>query len=300
MAGDLNAWTVFVAVAEESGFRAAGRRLGVSGSAVSQTIGQLEERLGLPVFERTTRTVRLTEAGERLYAAVRPALEDLRTVEEEVKELGSEPSGTLRLNVSSGAESVLRSPLLADFLTAYPRIRLEVVVTEHTGEIVEAGYDAAVGLGEVIAQDMIALPVSEELRLAVVGAPSYFERHPPPKHPRDLGEHVCINWKPAADAPPYRWEFTENGRDFSVSIEARVVTTDPDLNVRLAVAGVGLTMIYDRSVRERIDAGELVPVLEEYCLPFPGFHLYFPGRRQRPAALRALIDYVRAELRGRL
>jgi len=284
-----------VAVAEEKGFRAAGRRLGVSGSAVSQAINQLEERLGVAVFERTTRTVRLTEAGERLFAGVRPALEELRTVEEDVQELGDEPSGRLRLNVSSAAESILRGPLLADFLNTYPRIRLELVVTEHTGEIVEAGYDAAVGLGEVIDQDMIALPVSEPERLVVVGAPSYFERHPRPAHPHDLARHVCINWQPVGGSP-YRWEFTENGREMSVGVDARVVTSDAGLNVRLAIAGVGLTIIYDRRVRQHIDAGELVAVLEEYCEPFPGFYLYFPRRRHRSAALQALIDHVRGRV----
>jgi DNA-binding transcriptional LysR family regulator len=297
MSNDLIGLSVFVTVAEEKGFRAAGRRLGVSGAAVSQAISQLEERLGAAVFERTTRTVRLTEAGERLYAAARPALEELRAAEDEVKEMGDEPSGTLRLNVSGGAESVLRGPLLPAFLTKYPRVRLELVVTEHTGEIVASGYDAAVGLGEVIAQDMITLPVSEELRLTVVGAPSYLERRGAPKHPRELTSHVCINWKPAAGAPPYRWEFTDDGRDFAVSVDARILTTDPELNIRLAVAGVGLTMVFDRSVQRLVDAGDLVRVLQEYCAPFPGFHLYFPRRRHRSAALRAFIDYVRAEIR---
>lgn len=296
MSDDFSGLPVFVAVAEEQGFRAAGRRLGVSGSAVSQTIGQLEERLGVAVFERTTRTVRLTEAGERLYATVRPALEELRAAEDEVKELGDEPSGTLRLNVSSAAESVLRGPLLGTFLRTYPRVRLELVVTEHTGEIVEAGYDAAVGLGEVIEQDMRRIPVSGTLRMSVVGSPSYFERYSPPAHPRDLDDHVCINWAPGEGAPPYRWEFTENGRDFSVSVGARVVTTDPALNIRLAVAGVGLAIDFDKSVQPLVEAGELVPVLEEFCEPFPGFYLYYPRRRQRSAALQAFIDHVREEI----
>jgi len=126
-----------------------------------------------------------------------------------------------------------------------------------------------------------------------VGAPSYFDRHPVPMHPRDLREHVCINWTPGADSPPYRWEFTEGDKDFAVSVDARVLTTDPDLTVRLALAGVGLTIGYDQSVRPYIDAGELVHVLEEYCPPFPGFYLYFPRRQYRSAALSALIDYVR-------
>ena len=293
MSGDLTGIGVFVAVAEEKGFRAAGRRLGVSGSAVSQTIRRLEERLGVALVERTTRSARLTEAGERLYAAVGPALAEVRAAEEEVKELGEEPRGTLRLHVSSAAETFVSGTMLAGFLTAYPEIRLDLTVSGHSGEIVAAGYDAGVGLGEVIEQDMVAMPVSEDMRLLVVGAPTYFERQPAPQHPRDLVEHVCINWKAGPDIPPYRWEFTENGRDFSVAVDARVVTTDPRLNIRLAIAGVGLNMTWENWAREHLESGELVSVLERYCPPFPGFYLYFPRRRHRPAALRALIDYVR-------
>ncbi len=298
MADDLSGLAVFVAVAEERGFRAAGRRLGVSGSAVSQTINQLEGRLGIAVFERTTRTVRLTEAGERLLAGVRPALRELHAVEEEVKELGSEPAGTLRLNVSRAAERVLGGTLLSDFLTAYPRVRLDLVVTGHTGDIVEEGYDAGIGLEEVIEQDMIAIPLSEELRMAVVGSPGYLARHAAPTHPHDLARHVCINWTPGAGDPPYRWDFTEDGKDFAVNVDARVLTTDALLNVRLAIAGVGLTIAFRQSVREELEDGRLVPVLEDYCEPFPGFFLYFPRRRHRSAALRVFIDYVRSEMRG--
>ena len=258
------------------------------------TIRQLEERLGVALFERTTRTVRLTEAGERLYATVGPALEEVRAAEEEVMGLGDEPAGTLRLNVSSGAENILRGPLLARFLAAHPKVRLDLVVSEHTGEIVRSGFDAAVGLGEVIERDMVALPVSDELRMLVVGSPDYLARRGAPSHPRDLTDHECINWKPTADAPPYRWEFTEDGRDFTVNVDARVVTTDPHLNVRLVQAGLGLTIEIDRVLQEHIDAGTVVPVLEDYSTPFPGFYLYFPRRRHRSAALRAFIDYVRA------
>lgn len=297
MADDLSGLDVFVAVAEERGFRAAGRRLGVSGSSVSQTINQLEDRLGVAVFERTTRSVRLTEAGARLLERVRPALRDLLAVQEEVRELGDEPAGSLRLNVSSAAEGVLEGPLLSDFLTSYPRVRLDLVVTEHTGELVDAGYDAGIGLEEMIDQDMIAVPISGALRMVVVGSPSYFAKHPAPAHPRDLADHVCINWRPGPDRPPYRWEFTEDGEDFSVKIDARVLTTDPDLNVRLAAAGVGLTFIYERSVRAHLEEGTLVPVLEEYSEPFPGFFLYYPRRRHQPAAVRAFIDFVRERVR---
>lgn len=296
MAG-LDELIVFTAVADEEGFRAAGRRLGVSGSAVSQAIDRLEERLGVALFERTTRTVRLTDAGEHFYAVVSPALEEVRAAEEAVREEGETPRGTLRLHVSRGAESFLDGPFLAGFLAAYPEVRLDLVVVEHTGEIVARGFDAGIGLGEMIQQDMVAMPISGEQRLAVVGAPSYFERHPAPAHPRELADHVCINWKAGPETPPYRWEFTEDGADFGVSVDARIVTTDAAVNRGLAVAGLGLTITYASWVREQIERGELVPVLEEYCSPFPGFYLYFPRRRHRRAALQALVGHARENAR---
>lgn len=293
MPADLNTLTVFVAVAEARGFRAAGRELDVSGSAVSQAVSRLEERLGVTLFDRTTRSVRLTDAGERLYDAVRPALEEVQLAEEAVREMGEVPGGTLRLNVSQAAESFLGGSTLADFLGRYPDIQLDLVVTEHTGDVVEAGYDAAIGLGEVIARDMYATPLSGELRLLVAGSPDYFRDHPVPRHPRELAEHACINWRPGPDSRPYHWEFAEDGRDFSVSVDSRIVTTDPRLNLQLCLAGVGLNMTWESWVRPYAEAGELVPVLEDYCPPFPGFYLYFPRRRQKSAALQALIDFVR-------
>lgn len=251
----------------------------MSGSAVSQTISRLEERLGITLVERTTRVVRLTDAGRRLYETVRPALEEVEAAEEAVKELGEEPRGTLRLNVSRAAESFLSGPVLAEFLSTYPEIRLDLVVTEHTGEIVAAGYDAAIGLGEVIERDMYATPVSDELRLIVVGAPDYFDQHAPSDHPRDLAEHVCINWRPGPESPPHRWEFNEDGRDFSVSVESRIVTTDPTLNLRVCLAGVGLNMSWESWVRPHVEKDELVPVLEEYTRGCYGNH---PGPRMLP------------------
>ena len=293
MADNLDGMAVFVAVAEARGFRAAGERLGVSGSAVSQALRRLEERLGVTLVQRTTRSVRLTEAGERLYAAARPALDELRAAVAAVGELGSEPRGTLRLHVAGAAESFLSGPLLAGFLAEHRHVRLDLVVSDEPLDIVAEGYDAGIRLGEVIDRDMIAVPVSGDLRLVVVGTPSYFARHPKPKHPRDLAEHDCINWHPTAEAPPYRWEFTENGRDFSVAVPARVLTTDPELNLRLARAGAGLTLASEDRVRDAVARGELVAVLEKFSTPFPGFYLYYPQRRHASPALRALVDYLR-------
>jgi len=298
MIDDLDGMAVFVAVAEAKGFRAAGERLGVSGSAVSQALRRLEERLGVALVRRTTRSVNLTEAGERLYASARPALEDLRAAATAVSEMSGEPRGTLRIQVAGAAESFLSGALLADFLGAHPQIRLDVLVSDQPIDIVAEGFDAGIRLGEVIDRDMIAVPVSGDLRLVVVGAPSYFARRKKPKHPRDLVEHDCINWHPTAETPPYRWEFTENGRDFSVDVRARVLTNDPALNVRLAIAGAGLTLADESRSRDALARGELVAVLEKFSTPFPGFYLYYPQRRQASPALRALVDYLRRSKRS--
>jgi DNA-binding transcriptional LysR family regulator len=283
----------FVAVVEAKGFRAAGRQLGVSGTALSKALRQLEQRLGVTLLLRTTRSVRLTEAGETFYLASRQALDTLRSAAEQVGELADEPRGTIRLNISSGAEGFLRGPALARFLEAYPDVQLDIIVDESGSDIVAAGYDAGIRLGEVIEQDMIAVPASGPQRLVVCGAPAYFARHPPPEHPRNLGEHACINWRAGPDSPPYRWEFTEpGGGDFSVAVPGRVVANDFSLMMRLVTAGLGLTIGMGDGVRPYLDRGEVVAVLEKFCPPFAGYYLYYPQRRQASPALRALIDYL--------
>jgi DNA-binding transcriptional LysR family regulator len=293
MTDDLNGMAVFVAVADAKGFRAAGDRLGVTASAVSQALRRLEERVGVALVQRTTRSVRLTEAGQRLYAAVRPALDEVRTAVAALGELSSVPRGTVRLHVSTGADGLLAGPFLAGFLAEHPDVMLDIAVSDATVDIVAEGYDAGIQLGEVIDRDMIAVPVSGDIRLVVVGAPAYFARRGAPAHPRELVEHDCINWHATPDAPPYRWEFTDDGRDFSVAVRTRVLTTDPALLVRLARAGAGLTMLYAGQARDDVARGELVPVLEEFSAPFPGFYLYYPQRRLASPALRALIDSLR-------
>jgi DNA-binding transcriptional LysR family regulator len=292
MSDDLEGMTVFAAVAESKSLRAAGDRLGVSGSAVSQALRKLEERLGVALVQRTTRSLRLTDAGERLYATVGPALAEMRVAAAAVGELGSEPRGTLRLLAAPAAESFLSGEVMGGFLATHSHVRLDLYFSDEPLDIVAEGYDAGIRLGEVIDRDMIAVPVSGELRLFVVGAASYFARHPRPTHPRELVDHECINWHPTADAPPYRWEFTENGRDFSVDVGARVLTNDPAFNLRLARAGAGLTLADDR-VRDEVARGDMVPVLAEFSTPFPGFYLYYPQRRHASPALRALVDYLR-------
>lgn len=294
MADEFDGMAMFVALAEAKGFRAAGERLGVSHSTVSQALRRLEERLGVTLVQRTTRSVRLTEAGERLYAAVRPALEEVRAAAAGVSELADVPRGTLRLHTSTVAETRFVGSLLAKFLAEHPEVRLDLVASEVPVDIVAEGYDAGIQLGEVIDRDMIAVPVTGDLRLAVVGSPSYFERRGVPSHPRELTEHDCLNWHPTAGSPPYRWEFTEDGRDFAVTVPARVLSTDAALNRRFAIAGLGVTLAFEGHVRDAIARGELVTILEEFCAPFPGYYLYYPERRHASRALRALIEHLRA------
>ena len=292
MPNELDGMATFVAVAEARGFRAASQRLGVTHSAVSQAVRRLEERLGVALVRRTTRSIHLTDAGERLYAALRPALDEVRAAVAAVGELGDEPRGLLRIHSASAAETMFGESLLTGFLTAYPHIQLDLVVSDAPVDIVADGYDAGIQLGEVIDRDMIAVPVTGDLRLTIVGSPDYLARRGVPKHPRDLTSHDCLNWHPTVESPPYKWEFSENGRDFSVTVPARVLSTHAVLNRRFAIAGLGLTLAFRVNVQDAIDRGELVSVLDKFCVPFPGYYLYYPQRRQASRALRAFIDHL--------
>ncbi len=293
MTADFNALAVFALVAEEKSFRAAADRLGVTRSAVSQTIRRLEEGLGIALVSRTTRSVALTEAGERLYADAAPALSDMQTALDAAANLRGRPRGRLQLAVSSIAESFLSGPLLASFAEENPEVKLHITVTDEEFDIVAEGYDAGVRLGEVIAQDMIAVPVSGDQRQLAVASPDYVERFGRPEHPRDLANHRCIGWRRAAGLAAYRWEFSEDGREFSVSVPDTVTTTDMALMVKLAVAGAGISFGMEESFRPTIARGELVPLLEEFSPRFPGFYLYYPSRRNLAPKLRAFVDHLR-------
>ncbi|MDB4887417.1 MAG: LysR substrate-binding protein [Gemmatimonadetes bacterium] len=299
MNDSLDGMAVFVAVAAARNFRVAGERLGVSASAVSQALRKLEERLGVTLVHRTSRSVGLSEAGTRLYAAVRPALQEVEAAIASVGELSDVPHGTLRLVVGTAAEPVLTGAFLADFLAGHPRVNIDLVVSDAVGDIVGQGYDAGIQIGEVIDRDMIAVPVTGDIRMTVVGSPAYFARHPKPRRPRDLADHQCLNWHPAAGTPPYRWEFTEDGREVVVAVQARVLSTDSAVNIRLARAGLGLAIVYDYQVREELARGELVSVLEKFCEPFPGYYLFYPQQRHASPALRAFIEYLRRTRRDR-
>lgn len=293
MAHDLNALAIFAVVAEEKNFRAAADRMGVTRAAVSQTIRKLEEGLGIALVSRTTRSVALTEAGEQLYADASPALANIRTAIEAAGSLRGSPRGQLRLAVSSIAESFLSGPLLARFAEENPQVKIHVTVTDEEFDIVAEGYDAGVRLGEVIDQDMIALPVSGEQRQIAVASPAYIERFGAPSHPRELTAHRCIGWRTAPGTASYRWEFAEDGKEFSVAVGDEITTTDMALMIRLAVAGAGVTFGMEESFRTHIERGDLVPLLDAYCPRFPGFYLYYPSRRNLAPKLRALVDHLR-------
>ncbi|WP_108513571.1 LysR family transcriptional regulator [Bradyrhizobium algeriense] len=290
---DLNLVAVFLAVAEAKSFRGAAERLGVTRSAVSQAIRRMEDRMGVALVQRTTRSVSLTEAGVQLHQRVAPAIAEVEHALDTAQDRDAKPTGQLRLAVSSIAERFICGPLLASFMHAHPAVQIDITVTDEEFDIVAEGYDAGVRLGEVIEQDMIAVPVSGDQRQMVVAAPSYVKRFGAPSHPAELARHCCIGWRPAPEVAPYRWEFEENGREFDVAVNPRITTNDMWVMVRTACAGGGLTFGMEETFRPYIERGELVPLLERYCPPFQGFFLYFADRRNLPPKLRALVDHVR-------
>lgn len=295
MPSDLSGLNAFLAIAEAGSFRAAGERLGVSRPAISLALRRLEDALGISLVQRTTRSVRLTEAGERLRDSTLPALADIDAALASARDRDSAPNGRLRIAVSSIAEWFLGGSLFASFIEAYPQISLDVTVTDASFDIVAAGYDAGVRLGEVIEQDMIAVSASDDQRQRVVAAPSYLAQNGAPVHPRDLVGHRCIGWRASLDVAPYRWEFEENGRQFDVVINPHITTNDMRVMLNTALAGGGFTFGVEETFRAHLARGELISVLENFCPPFPGFFLYYPGRRNIAPTLRALIDHVRRQ-----
>ena len=292
MAMDLNLLRMFLAVAETASFRAAADALGVTRSAVSQGIRRLEDGLGVALVQRSTRSVRLTEAGARLH---RQVVGPLRTVAAALEDAPGDgpPRGLLRVNVSSIAERFLSGELVARFVEAHPGITLDVTVSDDPIDLVAGGFDAGVRLGEVIEQDMVAVPLTGPQRQVAVAAPAYLERHGQPRHPCELVNHRCIGWRPAPEVAAYRWEFSEDGREFEVDVGAQVTTNDLRLMLRTALAGGGISFGLEENYRQWLRSGELVALLGDYLPEFDGFYLYYPNRHNQPPKLRALVEHVR-------
>jgi DNA-binding transcriptional LysR family regulator len=289
---DFNLIPLFLAVAEEPNFRAAANKLGVTRSAVSQGIRRFEDELGVALVSRTTRSVNLTEAGVQFYESLVPAWRHIST-ELELVAANRAPKGVLRLAVTSIAEPFLSGDLIGSFASAYPDVTLDVTITDQEFDIVAAGFDAGIRLGQVIEQDMIAVPLGGLQRESVVASPAYLAEHSAPAHPRDLVHHRCIGWRPAPNTAPYRWEFAEAGVPFEIAVDPQITTNDMRLMLRTALRGVGITFGLAETFEPYIKSGELVQLLQDYLPAFPGFFMYFPHRRNMAPKLRALVDHVR-------
>lgn len=298
MMQDLTLLQVFLAVADTPNFRAAADRLGVTRSAVSQSMRKLEDQLGVALVVRTTRSVRLTDAGADLAASLRTPLDDIGQALEGVGGQ-ARARGVLRIAVTSIAEHFLAGPMLAGFTVAQPGVTLDVTVTDEEFDIVAEGFDAGVRLGQIIEKDMIAIAVSGPQRELAVATPAYFAQHGQPGHPNDLIRHCCIGWRPAVSAAPYRWDFVADGKPFAVTVNPQFTTNDLGLMIRAALADGGITFAPQDCLEKELADGRLVAVLADYLPPFPGFYLFFPNRRNMPAKLRAFVDHVTTWNKGR-
>jgi len=288
---DLNVLAAFLAVAEERSFTRAAKRVGVSRSALSHAVRGLEERISVRLLSRTTRSVAPTDAGERLMVRLRPALGDVGLVLDEIAGLRERPAGRVRLVAPGLAARMVVAPKLEQFTRQYPDVVLDITTDDSPLDL--AGrFDAGIHLGEFIERDMIAARVSRDQRAAIVASPQYFESHPKPKSPRDLPNHRCINIS-MGSAGVYRWEFEKGSQSLAVAVNGALVIDDMDMTIRAAMDGIGLAFSLDEYVAPHLASGALVRVLEDWCPPFAGFYLYYPSRRQQPAALSALIDMLR-------
>lgn len=283
----------FRAVARERSFTRAAAQLGVSPSALSHTIRALEERLGLRLLTRTTRSVAPTEAGERLLGVIGPHFDEIEAGLAALSDLRDKPAGTIRITCADHPAETILWPALESFLPAYPDIHVEISVDDTLLDIVEERFDAGVRLGEQVAKDMISVPISPEVRMAVVGAPSYFAVHSPPQTPHDLATHKCINLRLRALGGLYPWEFERDGRELKVRVEGQVAFNDARLLIKAARAGLGLAYVFRDLVEAELSRGELIPVLDDWTPPFTGYHLYYPSRRQQSPAFALLVEALR-------
>ena len=289
---ELSVLSAFLAVAEERSFTRAAKRMGVTPSALSHAIRELEERLGVRLLARTTRSVAPTDAGAEFLARVRPALGDVREALELVSGLRDRPAGRVRLVVSPLAAPTVLAPKLGQFARDYPDVVLDVTTDEARVDLVAAGFDAGIHLGEFIERDMVAIRVSQDLRPAIVASPPYFESHPKPTSPRDLLSHRCINVRHGSDGV-YRWEFDKGKQSLTVAVNGPLIVDDVQLSIRAAIDGVGLAFVDEDRVAPHLASGALVRVLEDWSPPFPGFFLYYPSQRQLRPSLSALIETLR-------
>jgi DNA-binding transcriptional LysR family regulator len=290
---DINDLLAFIAIAREHSFTKAAAKLGVSQSALSHTLRGLETRLGMRLLNRTTRSVAPTQAGERLLQSVAPRLEEIEAELAALNTLRDKPAGTIRISSADYAANTILLPKLAKFLPKYPDIKVEIGIDDRLVDIVADRFDAGVRDGEQVAKDMIAVRIGPDLRMAVVGTPSYFAKHPAPKKPQDLTDHACINLRLPTRGGLYAWEFEKNRRKLNVHVEGQLIFNRPAQMLNAALAGLGLAYLLKDVVQPYLDAGRLKCVLEDWCPPFSGYHLYYPSRRQPSPAFALLVDALR-------
>jgi DNA-binding transcriptional LysR family regulator len=283
----------FLVVAREQSFTRAAAQLGVSQSALSQTVRGLESRLGVRLLTRTTRRVSVTEAGERLLRAVGPRFEEIDDELEAVTALREKPAGTIRLTATENAASSVLWPTLVRFLPKYPEIKVEIVIDYGLTDIVAQRFDAGVRPGETVANGMISVRIAPDMRMAVVGAPVYFAERKPPKAPQDLTDHKCINLRLPTRGGLYAWEFEKDGREMNVRVDGQLILGTATFMLTAARAGFGLAYLPEEQVRSDLESGRLIRVLADWCPPFSGYHLYYPSRRQSTQAFALLVEALR-------
>lgn len=292
MRNELHELATFAAVANERSFTRAAAKLGVSQSALSHTIRGLEQRLDLQLLARTTKSVAPTAAGTALLQELLPALEQIGRALDRVRSVRHQPTGRLRIVMSRSAAAMVLLPRLAAFAEAYPDIVLDVVTVTGPVDLVAGEFDAGIQLGEYIQKDMVAVPVTRELRLAVVGSPGYFASRPIPQKPKDLDDHRCITLR--LSGGPYRWEFEKGRKSVTINVNSPLIIDDTHLVIQAALAGVGLGLAYEEQVAGHLAKRRLVRVLEDWTPPIPGFFMYYPSRKHQPAALSALVTALRS------
>ncbi|HUC66793.1 MAG TPA: LysR family transcriptional regulator [Stellaceae bacterium] len=291
--GNLDDLVAFLAVARERSFTKAAAKLGVSQSALSHTIRDLEARLGVRLLTRTTRSVSPTEAGERLLGTVGPRFEEIEAELRAVSELREKPTGTIRITATDYAADTILWPKLTKFLPRYPDIKVEITIDYGLTDIVAERFDAGVRSGEQVAKDMIAVRIGPDMRVAVVGAPAYFRTRSEPKKPQDLIAHNCINLRLPTHGGLYAWEFEKGARELKVRVEGQLVFNGTFQMLSAALAGFGLAYVPEDLAQPHIAKGRLTRVLEDWCPPYSGYHLYYPSRRQSSAAFALLVDALR-------
>ncbi|NKJ94699.1 LysR family transcriptional regulator [Rhizobium leguminosarum bv. viciae] len=284
---------IFQAVSEERSFTRASVRFGISQSALSHRMRRLEDALGVRLLTRTTRNVAPTEAGERLLGKLVPAIGSIDRELTLLGELRDKPSGTIRITTSKHAATTVLWPKLNKVLSDYPDVHIELSIDSGLADVVSDRFDAGVRLGEALEKDMIAVRISPELKMAVVGSPDYFRRHPIPATPQDLSQHNCISQRRITSGGLYAWELEQNGREVKVRVDGQLTFNDDDMILQAALDGGGLAFLMNDLIEDSVSQGRLVRVLEDWCEPFSGYHLYYPSRLQPSAAFKLVVDALR-------